>query len=750
MLFSRRRERREIHNWARGLLTSLRDDQQAGQYLLERATAATHRARQIMRDHKIEARLAQLSVQRLDYDGHRVPAAPLQAAGLHSAADIYHHQHRLTQFEGIGPKNAAKLRQGLANALRPVAEDLRPSLDERAWQAHEVDVARALYALHAARNLAQAPAWQVLEPLMDDLRGLVNATRRRSWFTAADDRRRRLLIEHQTLWERAHAPSTGMLLAEVRRRRDLVEALLQTPLASDEVKTAWKQHNARLMALLEQLTVHEGDRSEQEVILERASPRSIPADLASQITALHLDRSLLRKELRLYQELGASFALVVGRAILGDEMGLGKSVQALAAIGHVIARERQHHHLIICPASVIDTWVREIAETVPDVPAFTYRGPDADTNLRRWMAGRGIMVVSYNKAAALVDLRLPHLGFAVVDEARLVKNPASQRTQVTAALIAPAQRCLLMDGTPLENDASEFLNVIELANSDKGRTLRRIFERGERAHREPDRFRRAVADVYLRRNKEEVMQELPPLTLHDELIPLTSTEQREYEQVALTQHVMTVRNKLTTLGGNTSSKMQRLREIAAECRANDQKLLVFSFFREALVLAEAVLGSNCSVLHGDVRSPERARQVEAFERAPGFAALVAQITVGGQGLNLHSASVIVILEPQDKPSTEWQAAGRAHRIGQTRPVTVHRLIALKSLEEKLVQRGHVKAEIFNRVARPSDLAEDIEARFVAPDLDLDALLEEERQQIRLRKLSPAATGNPHGDPDRPA
>jgi superfamily II DNA or RNA helicase len=750
VLFSTRRERREIHTWARDLLTSLHDDQKAGHHLLERATAATHRARRAMRDHKIKARLARLPVQQLDYDGRKVPAAPLHAAGLRTAADIYRQQHRLMRIDGIGETYAARLKQGLLHALRPVADDLRPSLDERTWQADEVDVARALYTLHAAKDLAQAPAWHMLQPLLEDLHQLAHLTRRRSWLMATDDRRRRLLIDHQALWERTHAPSVGVLLTDVKRRRDQVEALIRTPLPTDEVKAIWKRHSATLMALLEQLTVHEGDHNEQEAILARAGRRSIPADLANQIAALHLDRSLLRKELRLYQELGASFALVVGRAILGDEMGLGKSVQALAAIGHVIARERQHHHLIMCPASVIDTWLREIAETLPNVPAFTYRGPDADTDLRRWMAGRGIMIVSYNMAMRLINRPLPYLGFAVVDEARLVKNPGSQRTRVTAALIAPAHRCLFMDGTPMENDASEFLNVIELTNWDKGRELREVFGRGERAHREPDRFRRAIADVYLRRNKEEVMQELPPLTLHDELIPLTRPEQREYEQIALTEHVMTVRNKLTTLGGNKSSRMQRLAEIAAECRANEQKLLVFSFFREALALAKSVLGSDGSVLHGDVRSPERARQIDAFERAPGFAALVAQITVGGQGLNLHSASVVVILEPQDKPSTEWQAAGRAHRIGQTRPVTVHRLIALDTLEERLMQRGHVKADIFNRVARPSDLAEDIKARFVAPDLDLDQLLEEERQRIRLRKLSRAQTGKPDGDPDRPA
>ncbi|MFI7611412.1 DEAD/DEAH box helicase [Nonomuraea terrae] len=731
MLFSRRRERREIHTWAHDLLTALHDDQQAAQHLLERAIAATHRARRAMRDRKIKERLARLPVQQMDYDGRKVPTAPLYAAGLHTAADLYRRRNRLTRLDGIGQTYAVRLEQGLLHALRPLADDLRPSLDERTWQADEVDLARALYTLHAARNLAQAPAWQLLQPLMYDLHQLTHATRRRSWFTTPGERQRQLLLDHQTLWERAHAPSIGVPLAAVQQQREHVARLIRTPPASGEVKTAWSRHNATLMALLEQLTVHEGEPSEQEVLLARAGRGSIPADLAGQIAAVHLDRSLLRKELRLYQELGAAFALVVRRAILGDEIGLGKSVQSLAAIGHVIAREREHHHLIICPASLIDTWLQEITETLPDVPASTYRGPGADSNRSRWMSEGGLMVVSYNMAATLAGYPLPRLGFAVADEAHLVKNPESQRTQATTALVARARRCLLMGGTPMENNATEFLNVIELANPDKARELRNAFGRGERAHREPDRFRRAIADVYLRRTKEDVMQELPPLTLHDELIPLKNSEQRTYQRMALTEHVSTVRRRLTTLGGETSGKMRRLHEIAQECRANEQQLLVFSFFRDALVLAEAVLGPGCTVLHGDVRSPsERARRISAFERAPGYAVLIAQITVGGQGLNLQSASVIVILEPQDKPSTEWQAAGRAHRIGQTRPVTLYRFIALDTLEERLVQRGHVKADIFNRVAHPSDLAEDIEAHFVGQGVDLDALLEEERQRIR--------------------
>ncbi|NJP98461.1 DEAD/DEAH box helicase [Nonomuraea sp. FMUSA5-5] len=746
MLFSRWRPRDDIHRWARDLLASLEHERQAGHRLLEHATAEVHRRRRALREHKIRTRLAQLPVDKLDYDGPRVPAGALQAAGLRTAADVHHHRHHLTRFDKIGPKHADKLRQGLANARRLRGDDLRPTLDDRSWHSHELDLVRALYTLHVAKNLSQASAWPVLQPLLDDLRELARATRRLSWFMTSDDRQQQLLVEHQALRERAHAPSIGVLLADLRQHHDQVETLTRTPLADAAVRTVWSKHNAALMALLEQLTLYEGDPGEAEVIRTGARRGSLPADLAGQIAAIQLDRSLVRKELRHYQELGAAFALVVGRAVLGDEMGLGKSVQALAAIGHVIARERQQHHLIICPASLIDTWLQEITETLPDVASFTSRGRNADADLQRWMRGRGLMVVSYERAKALAQRRLPHLGFVVIDEVHLVKNPGSQRTQATAALVAPARRCLLMGGTPMENNAGEFLNVIDLINPAKGQHLRHAFDGGDRAHREPDRFRRAIADVYLRRNKEEVMQELPPLTFHDELIPLTRNERRSYEQIALTDHVTTVRKKLTILGGTASGRMQRLREIAQECRANEQKLLVFSYFRDALTLAQMVLGADCSVLHGDISHSRRPQQIDDFERAPGFAALIAQIIVGGQGLNLSSASVVVILEPQNKPSTEWQATGRAHRIGQTRPVTVYRLIAADTLEERLVQRGHVKADIFNRVARPSDLADTIRARLLIDhEPNLDDLLEEERRHIRSR--TPSGINAPASAPE---
>jgi hypothetical protein len=339
VLFSRWRQRDDIHRWARDLLASLEHDRQAGHRLLEHATAEVHRRRRTLRDHKIRTRLVQLPVDKLDYEGPKVPAGVLQAAGLRTAADVHHHRQRLTRFDKIGPKHADKLRQGLANALRLRADDLRPTLDDRTWHSHEADLARALYTLHVAKNLSPASAWPALQPLLDDLRELAHATRRLSWFMTSDDRQQQLLVDHQALRERAHAPSVGMLLADLQQHHDQVETLIRTPLADAQVRTIWNQHNAALMALLEQLTLHEGDPGEADVIQTGAGRGWIPADLAGQIAAVQLDRSLLRKELRRYQELGAAFALVVGRAVLGDEMGLGKSVQALAAIGHVIARE---------------------------------------------------------------------------------------------------------------------------------------------------------------------------------------------------------------------------------------------------------------------------------------------------------------------------------------------------------------------------------------------------------------------------
>jgi SNF2 family DNA or RNA helicase len=134
-------------------------------------------------------------------------------------------------------------------------------------------------------------------------------------------------------------------------------------------------------------------------------------------------------------------------------------------------------------------------------------------------------------------------------------------------------------------------------------------------------------------------------------------------------------------------------------------VLVFSQFRRVLDLCRVIIGDQTLMYHGDVPLSKRTEVIRQFQEADGFAALALQIDAGGVGLNLQAASVVILMEPQLKPSTEKQAIDRAHRMGQTLPVVVYRLIAENSIDERVVQLSGFKADLFEQLARYSTLAE---------------------------------------------
>jgi SNF2 family DNA or RNA helicase len=175
--------------------------------------------------------------------------------------------------------------------------------------------------------------------------------------------------------------------------------------------------------------------------------------------------------------------------------------------------------------------------------------------------------------------------------------------------------------------------------------------------------------------------------------------------------------------------MEYLREIVRECKTEERKLLIFTEFLDVLATTERVV-DECLVISGRVRDSKGSEIMESFRNAEGFAALAMQIRVGGVGHNLQAASVVVLIEPQYKPSTEWQAVARAHRMGQPRRVSVHRLVAKNSVEERIVELTGFKAELFDKLARHSELAESF---FTDGDqrVDQERLLTEERQRLRL-------------------
>ncbi|RBL83117.1 ATP-dependent helicase, partial [Streptomyces cavourensis] len=217
---------------------------------------------------------------------------------------------------------------------------------------------------------------------------------------------------------------------------------------------------------------------------------------ADRVRALRLDDARLRVSLRGYQSFGARFALAQKRVILGDEMGLGKTVQAIAALAHLAARG-ERHFLVVCPASVLINWDREIRarSTLRPLPVH---GPERLEVFAEWVAKGGVALTTFDALRTLPEEGLA-LSMLVVDEAHFVKNPATRRAQAVAARAERAEHVLFLTGTPMENRVEEFRSLVRQLRPELADVVSTTHgAAGSEA------FRRAVSPAYLRRNQVDV------------------------------------------------------------------------------------------------------------------------------------------------------------------------------------------------------------------------------------------------------
>ncbi len=459
----------------------------------------------------------------------------------------------------------------------------------------------------------------------------------------------------------------------------------------------------------------------------------IPSEIAERIDTLGLDTSLLDVSLRGYQAFGARFALAQGRAILGDEMGLGKTVEALAAIAHLHAGGATHS-LVVCPASVLANWAHEVSQH-SRLRAFRLHGADRRSNLEAWARRGGVGVVTYD---SLKSLTLPDglaVALLVADEAHYVKNPAAKRTQATLHHISAVDRVLLLTGTPMENRLDEFRNLVGHIRPD----LAERMEPGSGLVG-TDAFRAAVADVYLRRNQSDVLEELPPRIDNDEWVEPTAADRRAYARAVASGNFMAMRRAAFEAAAvKQSAKLQRLVEIVEEAADNGWKTVVFSSFLDVLRAVEQALdGRSAGLLTGRLDPSSRQALVDEFSASPEPLVLVSQIQAGGVGLNIQAASVVVLTEPQWKPSIEDQAVARLHRLGQLRPVHVHRLLAEGGVDQRMLEILTTKRHLFDEYVRMSDLKDasphaiDVSALAAAPRAQAErSIIELERRRLGL-------------------
>jgi len=433
----------------------------------------------------------------------------------------------------------------------------------------------------------------------------------------------------------------------------------------------------------------------------------------------------LESVLRPYQRHGVDWLVFLRRAGLGallaDDMGLGKTLQALCAI--------EGRTLVVAPTSVLHGWVREIERFRSSLSVALFHGAG-----RRLDAQAEVTITSYALLRQDVEiLAEPVWDCVILDEAQAIKNPESQIARAAHRLQSRARFALT--GTPVENRLDELWSQLHFLNPGLlgGRTDFR--DRYARPIADGDgsvaqRLRQRIRPFLLRRLKSEVAPELPPLTEIVLDCELSVDERAVYDSV----RAATLRDVVERLraGGNvmaaleallrlrqaachaslvpgqqsesgSSSKLETLFARLEEAVADGHKALVFSQWTSLLDLVEPGLrtrGINWLRLDGSTR--DRGGVVENFQQDSGPPVMLLSLRAGGTGLNLTAADHVFLLDPWWNPAVEQQAADRAHRIGQDRPVVLHRLIARDTVEEGILTLHARKRALANAALEDSE------------------------------------------------
>ena len=470
------------------------------------------------------------------------------------------------------------------------------------------------------------------------------------------------------------------------------------------------------------------------------------AKLQTRTDPLQAVPSTLNAELREYQLEGINWMNCLSGwgvgACLADDMGIGKTIQALA----LLIRHAPHGpSLVIAPTSVCANWVAEANRFAPCLNPIVFGG----NNRKKILEDAGsfdVLICSYGlmqqkKVAAM----LSHVSWqmVVLDEAQAIKNFATQRSRAVMELTAAFK--VILTGTPIENHLGELWNLFQFINPGLLGSLERFnktfaipIEKQGNARARKD-LKRLIQPFILRRTKAQVLEELPPRTEILLNIDLSKEEMAFYEalrQQALErissddeghegQNHFKILAEITKLRqacchselvnkeiSIASSKLAVFSEILGELMSNGHKALVFSQFVGHLSIVRKYLDESkikYQYLDGSTPATQRQKAIHGFQAGEGDVFLIS-LKAGGLGLNITAADYVIHLDPWWNPAVENQASDRAHRMGQRRPVTIYRLITRGTVEEKIVQMHLRKRNLADSLLAGSDLSGKMSAK----------------------------------------
>lgn len=437
-------------------------------------------------------------------------------------------------------------------------------------------------------------------------------------------------------------------------------------------------------------------------------------------------------------------------ACLADDMGLGKTVQALSFVQN---RAEGGATLVVAPASVCRNWKSETQKFAPTLNPYLFG--EGDRQLMIQQAGAcDIIIVTYDLLQRESELFINKKFHTIIlDEAQAIKNRQTKRSETAMQLNGDFK--MIMTGTPLENHLGDLWNLFQFINPGllatpqifQERFVNRIEKQNDEKRRE--QLKRIIKPFILRRRKHDVLKELPEKTEITLTVELSEAERAFYE--ALRREAVAKLEAIPSEQANEgarhlrilaeimrlrraacnpkmvkpdilieSAKLRLFGEVVNELLENGHKALVFSQFVAHLeILRNYLEDKNITYqyLDGQTPSKKRKERIDAFQAGEGDIFLIS-LKAGGTGLNLTAADYVIHMDPWWNPAVEDQASDRAHRFGQTRPVTVYRLVAAATIEEKILQLHEHKRDLADSLLDGTDVS----ARLSADDL-MDLLKE---------------------------